>query len=94
IVIPQKYEGIGEMDPEKLEAQLTAMIPDEHRFVYSFQSSGTLSNAKFTITANGDFDCDGVQSTYQRMGFGDQSASFGECTIKGSSAFYVDNEGE
>ncbi|MAG30874.1 MAG: monooxygenase [Deltaproteobacteria bacterium] len=30
-VIPQKYEGIGEMDPAKLQAQLAAQIPDEHR---------------------------------------------------------------
>ncbi len=31
LVIPQKYEGIGEMDPAKLEAQLRAMIPLQHR---------------------------------------------------------------
>ncbi len=31
MVIPQKYEGIGEMDAEKLEQQLKRMIPEEHR---------------------------------------------------------------
>jgi NAD(P)H-dependent flavin oxidoreductase YrpB (nitropropane dioxygenase family) len=31
IVIPGKYEGMGELDPDKLEAQLTSMIPDDHR---------------------------------------------------------------
>jgi NAD(P)H-dependent flavin oxidoreductase YrpB (nitropropane dioxygenase family) len=31
IVIPGKYEGMGEMDPAKLEAELVALIPDEHR---------------------------------------------------------------
>jgi NAD(P)H-dependent flavin oxidoreductase YrpB (nitropropane dioxygenase family) len=31
IVIPQKYEGMGELDPDKLRAQLEAMIPAEHR---------------------------------------------------------------
>ncbi|HEY9035433.1 MAG TPA: nitronate monooxygenase family protein [Pseudomonadales bacterium] len=31
VVIPQQYEGIGEMDPEKLEAELQAMIPQGHR---------------------------------------------------------------
>ncbi len=31
IVIPGKYEGMGEMDPVKLEAQLQAMVPDDHR---------------------------------------------------------------
>ncbi len=30
-VIPGKYEGMGEADPEKLEAQLRAAIPQGHR---------------------------------------------------------------
>jgi NAD(P)H-dependent flavin oxidoreductase YrpB (nitropropane dioxygenase family) len=30
-VIPQKYEGMGEMDPTKLEAQLEAAVPQGHR---------------------------------------------------------------
>lgn len=31
LVIPQKYEGMGELDPEKLGAQLLAAIPTQHR---------------------------------------------------------------
>ncbi len=31
VVIPGKYEGMGEMDAAKLESDLEAMIPDEHR---------------------------------------------------------------
>lgn len=31
IVIPGKYEGMGELDPAKLEKMLADMIPDEHR---------------------------------------------------------------
>lgn len=31
VVIPGKYEGMGELDPEKLEKDLQAMVPDEHR---------------------------------------------------------------
>ena len=31
IVIPGKYEGMGEIDPAKLEEQLRSMIPKEHR---------------------------------------------------------------
>ena len=29
--IPSSYEGMGEIDPEKLEAQLRAAVPQEHR---------------------------------------------------------------
>jgi NAD(P)H-dependent flavin oxidoreductase YrpB (nitropropane dioxygenase family) len=31
VVIPGKYEGMGEMDAEKLQRDLEAMIPEEHR---------------------------------------------------------------
>jgi NAD(P)H-dependent flavin oxidoreductase YrpB (nitropropane dioxygenase family) len=31
LVIPQKYEGMGEIDPAKLEQQLRDMIPLQHR---------------------------------------------------------------
>jgi len=31
IVIPGKYEGMGELDPQRLEAQLLAAIPPQHR---------------------------------------------------------------
>jgi len=31
IVIPGKYEGMDEVDPVKLEQQLQAMVPEEHR---------------------------------------------------------------
>ncbi len=30
IVIPQKYEGMGDMSPEELEKQLQSMVPQEH----------------------------------------------------------------
>ena len=31
IVIPQKYAGMGTLDPVQLEQQLQAMVPREHR---------------------------------------------------------------
>ena len=31
VVIPGKYEGMGELDPIKLEKDLQSMIPEEHR---------------------------------------------------------------
>lgn len=30
VVIPQKYEGMGSMSPEDMEAQLWKMVPEEH----------------------------------------------------------------
>ena len=73
---------------------LTFQITDEHYFVYSFDSTGTLSTAQATANAHADLDCDGVQSTFQRLAFPDPQANMGECTAVGSSAFYVDNETE
>ena len=37
----------------------------QHRFRYTFESSGTGDNATFAITAVGDVDCDGHESTFQ-----------------------------
>ena len=31
IVIPAKYEGMDEMDPDKLEAQIRALVPPQHK---------------------------------------------------------------
>ena len=73
---------------------LTFQMNDDHYFVYSFESSGVLSNAQFTASAYGDLDCDGVMSTFQRIGFGDPKANFAECAMSGSPAFFVDNETE
>ena len=53
-----------------------------------------LVDAGFTVTAYGDLDCDGVQSTFQRMGFGDPNANFAECSLRGAPAFYVEKESE
>ena len=69
-------------------------ITDEHYFVYSFDASGTLDTAGFTATANADLDCDAIQSTFQRMAFGDPQANKAECSLRGSAAFYVEKETE
>jgi NAD(P)H-dependent flavin oxidoreductase YrpB (nitropropane dioxygenase family) len=41
IVIPGKYEGMGEIDPSKLEAQLRELVPQQHRDF----AAGLLRNA-------------------------------------------------
>ncbi len=44
-----------------------------HRYRYQFLSSGLGPKARFTARALGDLDCDGVQSTYERIGWVDGS---------------------
>ena len=73
---------------------LKVQMSDQHYFVYSFDSAGNLGAAEFTANAHADLDCDGLQSTFQRLGFGDPEANKGECAMYGSPAFYVDNETE
>ncbi len=73
---------------------LNFQMNDQHYFGYTYQSAGTVAAARFTATANADLDCDGTLSTFQRYGYGDESASQAECSMKGSSAFYKDSETE
>jgi hypothetical protein len=76
-------------------ASLTFQINDQHFFTYEFDWNGkTLSEAMFTASAYADLDCDGEFSTFQRLGYGDPSATRSECAMKGSAAFYVENETE
>jgi len=74
---------------------LDFQMNDQHYFVYSFDNNGsTLAGAQFTAQANADLDCDGTQSTFQRIGWGDPKATYAECAANGSAAFYVEHETE
>lgn len=73
---------------------LRFQLNDPHYCVYSFDSSGTGSNAQFTANAHCDLDCDGVFSTFQRYGKADPSSSQWECSTTGAAGFYVENETE
>lgn len=84
----------GEWDAQVWSA-LSFQMNDQHYFVYSFASNGFAKDqAQFTANAHADLDCDGVQSTFQRIGFGDPEATGAECSMYGSAAFYVDRETE
>ena len=79
----------------KTWSALSFQVTDEVFYVYSWSSNGqVLNQAQATANANGDLDCDGTQSTFQRLMFGDPQAQYAECTAVGSSAFFVDNETE
>jgi hypothetical protein len=70
---------------------LNFQMNDQHYFGYAYTSSGTGATAKFTASAHADLDCDGVLSTFERYGYGDASAT---CSMRGSPAFYKNNETE
>ena len=74
-------------------SQLSFQVNDAHFFSYKFSSSGEGANARFTATAYGDLDCDGVFSTFERYGFGEGTRS-GECTMDMPVATYKENETE
>jgi hypothetical protein len=66
-----------------------------HLFMYEYTSNGKSgADARFTASAYADLDCDGIFSTFERFGFGDESSTSAECVIKGSAAFYQDKETE
>ena len=75
-------------------AALNFYMSDEHYFVYAFDSEGTLKEANFRATANADMDCDSIQSTFQRIAFGDENANFAECSLHGAPAMFIDRERE
>ena len=69
-------------------------ITDQHHFVYSYDSSGSLTTATFTAEANGDLDCDGTFSTFQMVGTGDPAATKAECNQIAAPSIYRDQETE
>ena len=75
-------------------AALNFSIADQHHFQYSYNSSGTLSTAKYTAESNADLDCDGTFSTFMFTGSGDPAATFAECNAVGAAAMYTENETE
>ena len=72
---------------------LNFQMNDQHYFGYAFTSEGTGEYAKFTASAHADLDCDGTLSTFERYGYGDTGYG-AECSMKGRSAFYKNNETE
>ena len=75
-------------------AALNFQMNDQHYFGYVFASTGTLKDAKFTASAHGDLDCDTTLSTFERYGYGAEDARLADCSMKGASAFYKNNETE
>jgi type IV pilus assembly protein PilA len=47
---------------------LNFTIADPHHYIFTYESAGTDSNAQFTARANGDLNCNGLWSTFERVG--------------------------
>ena len=78
---------------ENTWSALSFQINDQHHYVYEVESSGTMKDAKMTISAYGDLDCNGTMSTFQRTLYaGDTSSA--ECAVKSSSALFKDKPNE
>ena len=50
-------------------------LTEPHMYSYSFESSGTGTDATYTARAHGDLDCDGVISTWEIRGSVDTEGS-------------------
>ncbi len=87
-------ESDGAVGGDGMALALKFAITDQHYFRYSFDSSGTGPNARYTAEANADLDCDGTYSTFQLVGTGDPSATSAECNQVGTAAIFRDNETE
>ena len=94
-------DGNGRCDPNPDNwasatwSALRFQIPEEHHFVYSFDTNGkTGTDAVFTASAFADLDCDGIMSTFQRYGKGDPLAYRGECSVISAAALFTSNETE
>ena len=72
---------------------LDFQMNDPHYFHYAYTSVGTGSDAKFTVSGHADLDCDGAWSTFERYGYAEVDES-GDCSMKGSSAFFKEHETE
>lgn len=62
-------------------------VSDPHYFKYAFASAGLQKQAIFTAQANGDMDCDGQMSTFERVGSVD-----GAMNVVGGGGIYVHDE--
>ena len=74
---------------------LSYQMLDQAYFVYSWdQNDAVMSNAQATASANADIDCDGIQSTFQRLIHGAPDANENECNSVGASAMFVNHNEE
>jgi len=63
---------------------LNFSVNDPHYYWYTYTSAGSDATAAFTASANGNLDCTGAYSTFERVGSVDATNA-----VKGGSAIYT-----
>lgn len=92
--------GTALCDPDKVDwnrvlwKALQIEVDEPQPFVYAWEATGTLADARYTITAWGDLDCDGELSTFRFEGRGDPRATEDNCLLGTRPAFTQVGVGE
>lgn len=83
----------GLCNPLKIEWNRTLwhtlhwQIREPHAFIYAYEASGTFGDARLTVSAYGDTDCDGEFSTFRFIAQGDPKARADDCVLDGAPRF-------
>ena len=97
---PAVQTGGGLCDPAKIEwnrtlwSALKWKLQEPHAFVYAYEANGTLGAARYTVSAYGDADCDGVYSTFRYTGQGGAASRPDDCIITEAPEFVAINPDE
>jgi type IV pilus assembly protein PilA len=62
---------------------LNFSVDDPHYYQYTYAAGGTGTASQFTARANGDLNCDGILSTFERIGSVDPTGN-----VSGGSGLY------
>ncbi len=69
-------------------------LTEPQPFVYRYEATGTMAEARYTLTALSDLDCDGVFATYVYEGRGDPASTPDNCLLTTHPTFRAVNPGE
>ena len=80
-------DGQDRCDPAKIEWNrslwnvLHFQVNEAQPYVFEFAAHGKLGDARFTVSAYGDLDCDGEYSTFRFVGQGDARSTPTDCML-------------
>ena len=68
-------------------AALNFSVDDPFYYWYTYSSAGTDTGASFTADSNGDLDCDGTYSTFERKG-----SVLSDRSVSGAGGLFTNND--